>query len=121
MTDNCQPAEAADEQGAAAFDVAPSINCAEPNIDTLVPAIQAARIFHRTTRTLRNWESRGLLSGVRIGRSLYFKISDIEQLITGGEAAATAPQSPPMSSGGGASLPDGGVYLHTNSGEDGAA
>ena len=49
----------------------------------LIPAVQAARLFHRTTRTLRNWEQRGWLPGVRIGRSLYFKAGDIERLIAG--------------------------------------
>ncbi|NNM55916.1 helix-turn-helix domain-containing protein [Acidocella sp.] len=97
MTNNWQPAETTDEQGAAACEAAPSVNSIETPTEKLIPAVQAARLFHRTTRTLRNWEARGLLSGVRIGRSLYFKLSEMEQLIAGG------------------------AYLHTNSGEDSAA
>ncbi len=85
MTNNCQPAEAADEADAAAFAPDSSANVVVPT-DMLVTAVQAAGLFHRTTRTLRNWEARGLLPGVRIGRSLYFKLSDIERLIARGEA-----------------------------------
>lgn len=79
-------AEAADEQGAVGFEAAPSVNCIETTPEKLLPAVQAAELFHRTTRTLRNWEARGLLPGVRIGRSLYFKLGDIERLIARGEA-----------------------------------
>jgi hypothetical protein len=113
-------AEAANEHDTTAFASDSSIDGIDPTAKKLIPAVQAAQLFHRTTRTLRNWEARGLLPGLRIGRSLYFKLSDIELLIAGGEAFETAPQSPPISSRDENSLPTGSTYHDTNFRDDGA-
>ena len=71
----------------------------------LIPAIKAARLFHRTTRTLSNWEQRGLLPGVRIGRSVYFRAGDIERLKAGGAPSETDAPAPSLASTDGDSTP----------------
>jgi hypothetical protein len=55
--------------------------------DGLITTSQAATLFHRTPRTLRNWRKRGWLQAVRIAGGLYFRKSDIETLLAGGEAS----------------------------------
>jgi hypothetical protein len=90
---------APDAPCAVIFEPDASANGIVRTAETLVTSVQAAQLFHRTTRTLRNWEARGLLPGVRIGRSLYFKLSDIERLCAGGEAIETEHKTPAGSSG----------------------
>jgi hypothetical protein len=57
-------------------------------LDALVTIGQAAALFHRTPRTLRNWRRRGWLRAVRIGGGLYFRAAEIEALLARGEAGA---------------------------------
>ncbi len=47
----------------------------------LLTAKQAAELFSRTTRTLRNWERRGWLQPIRVGRAIFFRRADIESLV----------------------------------------
>ena len=49
----------------------------------LITIAQAAALFQRTPRTLRNWRKRGWLQAVRIGGGLYFRAADIEALLAG--------------------------------------
>ena len=51
-----------------------------PVMDGPLTAPQVAELLHRDRRTLRNWERRGLLRPVRIGRGIYYRPSDIEAL-----------------------------------------
>ena len=53
---------------------------------TLYTAAQAAAVFQRTTRTLRNWVRSGLLRPIRVGRSLYFSEIELFRVINGGQA-----------------------------------
>src|SRR4051812_22459418 len=49
----------------------------------LMTAREVAALFRRTGRSIRNWTKSGRLKPIRIGRALYFRRSDIEQLLTG--------------------------------------
>ena len=57
---------------------------APPAADALLPARPVAASLGRTDRTLRNWERRGWLLPVRIGRSVFYRPSDIEALAAHG-------------------------------------
>jgi len=63
---------------------------AAPVIDGLLTARRAAELVNRTCGTLHNWERRGLLRPVRIGRGIYYRASDIEALA---ERGAPTPAS----------------------------
>ena len=80
MDDECDPLVS--EAGAAA--VAPVNALNGSSLDSLVTIGEAARLFHRTPRTLRNWRSRGWLRAVRIAGGLYFRAAEIEALLTAG-------------------------------------
>ena len=48
---------------------------------------QVARLFHRTSRTIRSWERLGLLQRVPgLGRRVFYRRKDIERLIAGEDA-----------------------------------
>lgn len=61
---------------------------------TLYTAAQAAAVFQRTTRTLRNWVRSGLLQPIRVGHSLYFSEIELLRVINGGQAPPVANPSP---------------------------
>lgn len=69
----------------------------------LLTAKQAAALFGRTCRTLRNWEGRGWLRPVRIGRGVFFRRSDVEFVMEHGsrppETAPAGTSQPPQSLG----------------------
>jgi excisionase family DNA binding protein len=47
----------------------------------LMTTREVAALFRRTDRTIRSWVARGLLEPVRIGRTVYFRRSDIEKIL----------------------------------------
>ena len=63
---------------------------AEGTAERLLTARRVAALLGRTCRTLRNWERRGWLRPVRIGRGIFYRPHDIEALAERG-----APQDPP--------------------------
>jgi hypothetical protein len=72
------------DTGAAAV---PPVNTVHGNdVESLLTIGQAAALFHRTPRTLRNWRQRGWLRAVRIGGGLYFRAAEIEALLADGES-----------------------------------
>jgi hypothetical protein len=42
---------------------------------------EVAVLFRRTPRALRNWEKTERLVPVRVGRSVFYRVSDIHQLL----------------------------------------
>lgn len=74
--DSEPPQESADQKG----QHVPAVNSSLPG---LLSAAEVAELFQRTTRSLFNWECRGLLIPLRIGRSKYYRLSDVERLING--------------------------------------
>jgi hypothetical protein len=63
-------------------------------VDGLLSARRVAASLGRTCRTLRNWERRGWLRPVRIGRGVFYRPSDLEALA---EHGAPTPASIPVS------------------------
>ena len=51
----------------------------DPSPLLLKPAAVAA-LFGVTTRTIRNWQRRNLLTPMRVGRSVFFRRSEVESL-----------------------------------------
>lgn len=62
---------------------APQVAGALSSLPGLLSAGDVAELFQRTTRSLFNWECRGLLIPVRIGRSKYYRLRDVERLLNG--------------------------------------
>lgn len=50
----------------------------------LMSITDVAKHFGRTPRTLREWERRGYLVPVRVGRSVYYRCDDVFALISNG-------------------------------------
>lgn len=50
--------------------------------DELIPATDVARLFHRTLRTLSNWEKAGILVPERIRGQRYYRLSVVEALLS---------------------------------------
>jgi Helix-turn-helix domain len=67
---------------------------APPVADVLLTARRVAALLGRTCRTLRNWERRGWLRPIRIGRSIFYRPSDIEPSLS-----VEPPSQPPACSG----------------------
>ncbi len=65
---------------------APKTDAAAAIPHGLITISQAATLFHRIPRTLRNWRKRGWLQAVQIAGGLYFRAADIESLLAGGNA-----------------------------------
>lgn len=65
---------------------------------TLMSVQDVCRLFHRTDRTIRNWIKRGHLHPVRVGRSVFFRRSEVDALIAGaaGLGPVPAPSGPLM-------------------------
>jgi hypothetical protein len=63
---------------------------APPGAGGLLTARRVAALLGRTCRTLRNWERRGWLRPVRIGRGIFYRPSDIAALA---ERGAPTPAS----------------------------
>lgn len=56
-----------------------------PAMPVLLSAAEVARIFNRSARAIRDWDRRGHLRPVRIGRSKFYRADDIAALLeTGG-------------------------------------
>lgn len=53
------------------------------SLPRLMSAHEVADLVRRTRRTLLNWEKASLLIPIRIGRSKYYRLSDVERLING--------------------------------------
>jgi len=53
-------------------------------IDDTVPPKEAARLLHCSERKEQDLRSKGILKSTKIGRTVYIKISDIQELITNG-------------------------------------
>jgi len=55
---------------------------------TLAPELmtqrQVAEMFQRDPRTIRNWDRRGWLTPIHIGRSAFYRRSDVEKLAESG-------------------------------------
>lgn len=49
--------------------------------DRLLTAREVAQIVPRSERTIRAWAQSGLLLSVRIGRGVFFRLSDVEALL----------------------------------------
>lgn len=49
--------------------------------ERLVPKIEALEILGKGDTTLHNWKKSGYLKPVKIGRSVYYKWSDLEKII----------------------------------------
>lgn len=65
-----------------------------PVAEGLLTARRVEALLGRTRRTLRNWERRGWLRPVRIGRGIFYRPSDLEALA---EHGAPTPASIPVS------------------------
>jgi excisionase family DNA binding protein len=50
----------------------------------LIRAGEAARVLSTSPETLRWWVRRGLLTPVKIGRSIYFEPSELERFVREG-------------------------------------
>jgi hypothetical protein len=72
------------------FDPPPPITGDSSQLD-LLRAAAVATVLNVTTRTLRRWETRGLLTPVRVGRTVFYRGTDIRALITGGLVTAAIP------------------------------
>ncbi len=73
---------------------------APPTAEGLLTARRVAALLGRTCRTLRNWERRGWLRPVRIGRGIFYRPHDIEALAKRGAptpAGSTRSASEPAS------------------------
>ena len=62
---------------------------AQSEIPRLMKRLEVARHFGCTPRTLWNWEQKGLLTPVRVGRSVFYNLDQIETLMR----ASTPPSS----------------------------
>jgi hypothetical protein len=72
---------------------------APPVAEGLLTARRVEALLGRTRRTLRNWERRGWLRPVRIGRSIFYRPRDIEALAEcGAPRLPAAPTSAPNQS-----------------------
>jgi hypothetical protein len=56
----------------------------------LLTQLDVAKIFRCTTRTIRNWEGRGWLKPVRIGRRIFYRESDLINLTNSFDKLATS-------------------------------
>ena len=54
-----------------------------PDLSGLLPATEVARLFGRTLRTLSNWEQAGVLVPVRVRRQRYYRVAELQALLTG--------------------------------------
>lgn len=54
-----------------------------PDLSGLLPAAEVARLFGRTLRTLANWERAGLLVPIRLRRQRYYRVAELQALLTG--------------------------------------
>lgn len=61
-----------------------------PDIPALLTAAEVARVYRRSTRTLRTWVKRRLLQPVRIGRAVYFRAEDVIKLAGGKSTSSRA-------------------------------
>ncbi len=86
------------DAGAAAYAGATALPPCGHATPPLISARAAAELFGRTCRTLRNWEARGWLTPVRIGRGLFYRLADIEDLIQRG-ARSSETSSPGIEAG----------------------
>ena len=69
--------------GTAPDDEEPGEDARDEPLPRLLSAAAVARIFNRSERAIRNWTQRGYLRPVRIGRSLFFRETDIRRLVAG--------------------------------------
>lgn len=46
---------------------------------------QVARLFQRTTRTIRAWPDQNLITRVKVGTATYYRRSEIDALLSSGE------------------------------------
>jgi len=53
-------------------------------IDSTVCPKEAARLLHCSERKEQDLRSKGILKSTKIGRTVYIKITDIQELITNG-------------------------------------
>ena len=58
----------------------------EIETERLLTTRDVMKIFGRTDRSIRNWVYCGRLHPIRIGRSVYFKSTEVGALFTGGNA-----------------------------------
>lgn len=56
----------------------------EAQCDPLLKVDDAVRLLDVTRQTLRKWERLGRLKAVRIGRRVYYRRSDIDKALQGG-------------------------------------
>jgi len=118
MPMNDEPDPLMSDTGAAAV---PSVNpVTGSSLESLLTIGQAAALFHRTPRTLRNWRRRGWLRAVRIGGGLYFRAAEIEALVAGSEAGAVTADSAEKPVAMGATQPDKPTALTTGAVPDDA-
>ena len=61
---------------------------AQSEIPRLMKHLEVARHFGCTPRTLWNWEQKGLLTLVRVGRSVFYNLDQIEALMRASTPAA---------------------------------
>ena len=52
----------------------------QQKLETLLTLAEVLKIFHITRPTLRRWEKKKIISPIRVGRRLLFKVSDIYKL-----------------------------------------
>ena len=65
-----------------AEDAPPTLGCVEP-LPRLLSTAEVAVIFNRSERAIRSWIRRGYLEPTRVGRSVFFRESDVRKLIAG--------------------------------------
>jgi excisionase family DNA binding protein len=70
-------------EAAAGDGAPPSAMAAVPVLPRLLSVQEVAVLFGRNTRTIRGWAQDGRLKAVRVGRSVFFKYSDVKLLIDG--------------------------------------
>ncbi|MFC2118081.1 helix-turn-helix domain-containing protein [Bacteroidota bacterium] len=53
-----------------------------PNPNRWISTEQACKFLQVTSRTMQNYRDRGTISFSKVGSKLYFKLSDLEELLT---------------------------------------
>lgn len=56
---------------------------AAPGIPPLLSVVEVAALFHRSARTLRRWERDGHLTPLRVGGAVFYRATDIRDLVAG--------------------------------------